>query len=578
MKAGFVAVAAALVASAAAQPGEQHARRHAHEAFHERGVHPDGAAITGTGSAPESTCGCTTIYKTITGEGSLIFPPAPTYAPNTTIPVPSTTSPAPVVPTPQITVCPTPGVYTIPATTITVTNTTTVCGATSTHIPPGVHTGGGVTTVVTNATTVVCPYAAVETNGNVTTSIIKTTTYVCPTPGIYTIAPFTTTANASTIWVYPTPVTYPPGNYTQPETVTTITKTNYVVVCPFTSVGPVSTSAPAPAPTPSYVAAVVPTYAPAPIVPSPAPKPVSTYKAEVPTYAPAPVVSPPTKPSTPPVVSPPKSSPKPHDHLGSSGTKWAMTYSPYSDAGQCKDKATVAADIARIARAGFSTVRMYSTDCSGLENIGSACETHNLKIILGVFISHTGIAAAQEQVTDIVHWKKWGMVELVVVGNEAIFSGAASGSDLAPFIVSCKQALQAAGYNGPVTTTEPLDVWQKNTAVLCPVVDVVGCNIHSFFNAETDAEHAGEFVASQLKIVDKLCPGKSGLNLETGWPSAGISNNKAVPGKAEQAIAIKGISAAAGGRSVMFSMINDLWKDPGAFGCERSWGAIQIFE
>ncbi|KAL2072609.1 hypothetical protein VTL71DRAFT_11952 [Oculimacula yallundae] len=560
MKAGVIAVAAALAGGAAAQPGKQHARRHAHEAFHGRALYL--TAPVGTGSAPEPTCGCTTIYTTITGEGSLVFPPAPTtYAANTTVAAPTstyvpTTSPAPVVPTPLATVCPTPGVYTIPATTVTLTQSTTVCGATSTHVPVGTHTAGGVTTVVEKATTVVCPYAAVETNSDVTTSVIKTTTYVCPSAGTYTIAPLTTTATESTVWVYPTPASYAPGTYTQPEVVTTITKTNYVVFCPFTS--------PAPKPTSTSVAPViqaVPTYAPAPVVP---------------TYAPAPVVSYPTKPTE---VSPPKGKPNNGGQLGSSGPTWAITYSPYSDNGQCKDAATVAADIAKIAKAGFSTVRVYSSDCSGLQNIGSACESHKLRIILGVFISGTGIAGAGEQVTDIIAWNKWSMVDLVVIGNEAIFSGSVkSSSDLAAFIVSCKTAFQGAGYTGPITTTETLDVWEKNAAVLCPVVDVVGCNIHPFFNADVDAEHAGEFVAGQLKIVDGLCPGKYGLNLETGWPSAGICNGKACPGKSEQVTAIKGIEAAVGGKSVMFSMYNDLWKEPGAFGCEQSWGSIQIFE
>lgn len=549
MKAGVIAVAAALAGGAAAQPGK-HVRRHAHEAFHERGLYL--TAVTGTGSAPEPTCGCTTIYTTITGEGTIIFP-SPTYAANTStsaapptstyVPVP-TTYPSPVVPTPLATTCPTPGVYTIPATTVTLTESTTVCGATSTEVPVGTHTAGGVTTVVEKETTVVCPYAAIETNSDVTTSVIKTTTYVCPSAGTYTIAPLTTTVTESTVWVYPTPASYAPGTYTQPEVVTTVTKTNYVVFCPFTS--------------------------PAPVKPTSAPVVAPTYE------APAPVVTYSAKPTT--SVSPPKSTPtKSTGELGSSGPQWAITYSPYQDNGQCKDASSVASDIAKIAKAGFSTVRVYSSDCSGLENIGSACEAHGLKIILGIFISSTGISGAAEQVTDIIAWNKWSMVDLVVIGNEAVFSGSCSGVELAAFIVSCKTAFKLAGYSGPVTTTETLDVWEKNAAVLCPVVDVVGCNIHPFFNADVDAEHAGEFVASQLKIVDGLCPGKYGLNLETGWPSAGTCNGKACPGKEEQVTAVKGIEAAVGGKSVMFSMYNDLWKEPGAFGCEQSWGSIQIF-
>lgn len=62
--AGVFAAAAALVAGVAAQG---HAgRRHAHDAFHQA------RALT-TGSSPESTCGCTTIYTTITGEATRTF-------------------------------------------------------------------------------------------------------------------------------------------------------------------------------------------------------------------------------------------------------------------------------------------------------------------------------------------------------------------------------------------------------------------------------------------------------------------------------------------------------------------------
>ena len=65
MKAGVIAVAAAIATGASAGHA---ARRHAHEAFHmERGLY-----LT-TGAAAEPTCGCTTIYTTITGEGSRTY-------------------------------------------------------------------------------------------------------------------------------------------------------------------------------------------------------------------------------------------------------------------------------------------------------------------------------------------------------------------------------------------------------------------------------------------------------------------------------------------------------------------------
>jgi hypothetical protein len=63
MKAGFLVVAAAIASGVSAKKHHNH-RRHNHEDFHmERGL------VLTTG-APEPTCGCTTIYTTITGEGT----------------------------------------------------------------------------------------------------------------------------------------------------------------------------------------------------------------------------------------------------------------------------------------------------------------------------------------------------------------------------------------------------------------------------------------------------------------------------------------------------------------------------
>ncbi len=268
----------------------------------------------------------------------------------------------------------------------------------------------------------------------------------------------------------------------------------------------------------------------------------------------------------------------PSPGLGSSGNQWAITYTPYTETGQCKSASDVAADMALIKSKGFSTVRIYATDCNGLQNVGAGCEAAGLKLILGVFIEASGISGAQEQVTEIIAWGQWSIVELIVVGNEAVFNGYCTPSELASFISSSKAAFAAAGYSGPCTTTEPLNILQEYTEIICEVVDIVGCNIHPFFNGAIDASQAGSFVASQLQIVDSLCAGKSGVNLETGWPSyATECNGAACASPANQKIAVEAILAAAGGKSAIFSFTNDLWKDPGAFGCEKNWGVIDLF-
>lgn len=254
-----------------------------------------------------------------------------------------------------------------------------------------------------------------------------------------------------------------------------------------------------------------------------------------------------------------------------------MTYSPYTNAGGCKDAGTIARDVAAMAAKGFTSVRVYSTDCKTLEYVGAAARASNMKIILGVFISESGINGARPQVDAIVRWAQWDLVELIVVGNEAVFSGRCSPAELASFIGESKRAFVAAGYKGAVTTTDELSVWQSSGKHWCDVIDIVSANLYAFFNPNTRAEEAGTFIQAQINDLSKICPGKDVYVMESGWPSAGKCNGVACPSPQNQAVAIKGISSAVGAKVVFFSYEDEGWKQPGAFGVEQHWGCGQIF-
>ncbi|CAF9938514.1 MAG: hypothetical protein HETSPECPRED_001100 [Heterodermia speciosa] len=313
---------------------------------------------------------------------------------------------------------------------------------------------------------------------------------------------------------------------------------------------------------------------------SPAP-----YHASSPTSYQVPSSSPVSQPAAAHPSPKPKSKPKPaHSNpaLGSSGSQWCMTYSPYTASGDCKPASAISSDIASIAAKGFSSIRLYSTDCSGLPTIGSAASTHGLNLILGIFISETGIPDAETQLHEITSWAttggaNWQTVELIVVGNEAVFNGYCTAPALAAFIHKAKSAFRAAGYAGPVTTTEPINVLQEHAATLCPALDVAAANIHPFFNADVAAEGAGPFVAKELALLESVCPGLEAYNLETGWPSAGEANGAACPGVEEQRTAVESIREHVGGRCAFFSFEDDLWKAEGEFAVERSWGCSQLF-
>lgn len=263
----------------------------------------------------------------------------------------------------------------------------------------------------------------------------------------------------------------------------------------------------------------------------------------------------------------PAAKPFPPPHWSSS-SKWCITYSPYDDDGSCLDEASVSSDVARIAAKGFTSIRLYSTDCSGLDFVGAAAKSHGMKLVLGIYISDRGITEAETQVTDIITWTDgdWRSVEMVVIGNEAVFNDYCTAAALVGFIISAKTEFARAGYSGPITTTEPIKVLTEHAAILCPVIDVVAANIHPFFHSDVTADTAGDFVATELRKLQNICPGLPSYNLETGWPSAGSPNGHAVPGDQEQRTAIAKIQKAAGSKSVFSSFVDDMWKEEGEFG------------
>lgn len=596
---GSLFAAAAIVGSALAD-GNMHRR---HDALHNRrALAGEAGSSAAVPAVAEESCGCSTKVITYYGSPTLVPIPAvsetpaestttltstvhststatstvtvtpsvavtPSAAPSASTPsapavesspsAPAAVSspPAPTValPTPGVTSFSETGTYTLSATTLTVTDTTTVCGAATTDVPSGTHTIGEVTTVVSTATTVTCPYATVKTSGTVTTSTIEHTTYVCPSAGTYTVVPGTTTSvPTSTMIVYPTPHTITPGTYTQPETTITATRTDYTYVCPYSG-GLSSTSAP-----------VVPTSAP--VVPTSAP--------EAPTSAP---VVPATSAEAPASTSSEISKPASTGSFTGDG-QYGMTFSPYTTSGDCMSKDEVSKSLKTIKQKGFNLVRVYSTDCSSLEFIGDACKELGISMIVGVFIDSPETTKAKEQVKDICKWAEWDMVKLIVVGNEAISGHGMDVNTLVSFIKEAKGEFEGAGYKGEVTTAEPTNVWQANHGKLCDAVDIVGANIHPFFNTETTAEKAGDFALQEWKMLKGLCGGeKDVLNLETGWPSAGSANGAAIPGKSQQQTAIRGIAKAIGNKSIFFSNADDAWKQPGPHNVEQHWGCSSVF-
>ncbi|KAJ4397033.1 hypothetical protein N0V93_001257 [Gnomoniopsis smithogilvyi] len=424
--------------------------------------------------------------------------------------------------------------------------------------------------VVETSTTIVCPYATVKTNtAGVVTSVIESTTYVCPSAGTYTINPTTTTLTAAQNVTVPVIATYPPGVYTAPA-VTTVVETSTVVYCPFASSTAESTAEPTT--TSSSSTSVAPP-------PASTSSTSSSSSSSVVPVVPSSAVASSAVASSASVVSSSSAAPSASaTHAAGASGQWAITYTPYNhDTGNCQTASQVETDLLAISIAGFSTIRLYSTDCDTLPNVGSSAASNGLKVIPGIYVSATGCTIDTEDIAEQVAafktWEHWDLVEFFAVGNEALANGFCSGSQLASLITAVKSEL-GSFYSGQWTTTDVVSAWQNEeaAAAVCAAVDFPSANVHSYFTSSVSPSDAGEFVKGQLEIVEQMCGGVSGYILESGYPTAGSTIGLNVPSVANQAIAIASILDTIGDKTVLFSMYDDSWKSPGAYDCEQYWG------
>ena len=297
-----------------------------------------------------------------------------------------------------------------------------------------------------------------------------------------------------------------------------------------------------------------------------------------------------------------------------SSRQWAINYFPYTPAGNCKTALTVRSDVALIHQLGFSTIRIHAGDCNALYSVGSACQIYGMRMILGIHIDdldstgnsasdeddeskgpdeRAALALAEEQLMELFVWSKsetfpgWDLLEMVVLGEETIHNGFLSPTSMSNLLYTTRTRLRKAGYEGPVTTIEPVTIWFDNRHTLCQVSDLRASNIQPYFSGVITAANAGEYLKEGLTMLDEVCASvpnsngngvwrKGSVSLEAGWPSSGRINTLAVPGRLQQEEAIKSIIRHVGDHVAILGFGDDLWKEPGDLGVEASWGCEHI--
>lgn len=248
-----------------------------------------------------------------------------------------------------------------------------------------------------------------------------------------------------------------------------------------------------------------------------------------------------------------------------------ITYSPYTKSGQCKTASEVASDISKLK--GYGLIRLYSVDCSGIQNVVSAISSSQ-KLYLGVWSIDNldnDLSLLAQQINS--GSRGWSAVHTVAIGNELVNAGTKTATQVANAVKEARLwfKLNAPSYSGYIVTVDTLAA-VMNDASMCDISDYLAVNCHPYFSG-VEASTSGTWLKSQVASLKSHCNnGKDILVTESGWPSYGNTVGDAVPSLQNQYAAVKDLGNVMGSSVIMFTMYNDYWKDPGSWNVEQHWG------
>jgi exo-beta-1,3-glucanase (GH17 family) len=192
-------------------------------------------------------------------------------------------------------------------------------------------------------------------------------------------------------------------------------------------------------------------------------------------------------------------------------------------------EAQIRADLSRVA-AYAMRVRTYTVEF-GLDKVPAIARALGLKVSLGIWLDYDRAKNAATIVRAVkVIAANADVIDVVFVGNEAVYRGDLPAADVVSYINQVKNALSKVPVK--ITTAEPWHVWLKHPE-LARAVETLG--VHMFPNWDGvpigDAMPYFDRRVSELKAA---FPGKAVMIAETGWPWKGATTQAAVASSENQ--------------------------------------------
>jgi exo-beta-1,3-glucanase (GH17 family)/cellulose synthase/poly-beta-1,6-N-acetylglucosamine synthase-like glycosyltransferase len=201
------------------------------------------------------------------------------------------------------------------------------------------------------------------------------------------------------------------------------------------------------------------------------------------------------------------------------------------------------------------SIRLYSST-GGVELVPGIAAEFGLRVTVGAWIDKHTERNEREITSAIELAKRHGNVKSVIVGNETIYRGDQTVSELIKKIQHVKRAT-----NVPVSTGEIWNVWIEHPE-LVSAVDYIAAHVLPYWEGFS----VQQSVDQAILIYDKLreaYPGKRIVIAEFGWPSAGYNLKDAYPGRLKQAAVLREFVARARAYGVDYNIVEAIdqpWK------------------
>ncbi|MGH6864941.1 MAG: beta-1,6-glucan synthase [Methyloceanibacter sp.] len=205
-----------------------------------------------------------------------------------------------------------------------------------------------------------------------------------------------------------------------------------------------------------------------------------------------------------------------------------------------------------------SCVRTYSAD--GPEGrVAALAGAHGLKVLQGIWLGRDLAENRLEVEAALKLAKKHpNVIQALIVGNETLLRGELSAAQVRAYINEVRERAHLR-----VTYADVWEFWLK-ARDLASAVDFVTIHILPYWEDHpVAAEDAVAHVRNVRRNVGQQFAGKDILIGEVGWPSAGRMREEALPSRANQALVLEGVVAAAkeeGWRMNLIEAFDQPWK------------------